>query len=82
MAAFFSWNILSMDCRCFRCDVDGAIALFAFESPLVLVVAFVRFDPSTGDELEGLRLHGTPWYNELAEDGVGELLPAENAGPV
>lgn len=81
MAAFFSWNILSMDCRCFRCDVDGTIALFALVSPLVLV-AFVRFDPSLWDELEGLLLHGIPWYDELAEDGVGELLPVENAGPV
>ena len=74
MAAFVSWNILSIDCRCFRCVVDGAIDLVALEVHLVLAVGFVRFVPSVWEEFEGI-----PWYEELVEDGVGELLPVEYA---
>lgn len=69
-----------MDCR-FRCVVDGAIGLPALERPFTLVVGFARFVPSFCDPPEGLRFEGIPWYPELLEDGVGELLPREDAGP-
>ena len=50
------------------------------------VVDLVLLGGSTWVGLDGLRLRmarvATPGRQELAEDGVGELLPLDEAGPV